>query len=108
MSNNNVILQQANRFVEQRNLLDSRQAFEDAVRDVDQWIEPTMAQVPCEQRSRRRAIDVIIPEDRDLLATHGRMGNACRGRFHLRHRGGIWKQPADRRVEKISLNESVH
>ncbi len=43
-------------------------AFEDAVGNMDQRIEPAMAQMPGQQRRRGRAVDVVIAEDRDLLA----------------------------------------
>ena len=76
-------------------------AFEDAVGDVDQRIEPAMAQVPGEQRRRGRAVDVVIAEDRDLLGARSRVGNAPRRRFHLRHGVGIGHQLADGRIEKI-------
>ena len=76
-------------------------ALEDAVGDVDQGIEPAMAQMPGQQRRRGRAIDVVIAEDRDLLAARGRIRNALRRRLHLRHGMGIGHQFADGRIEKI-------
>ena len=51
-------------------------AFEDAVGDVDQRIEPAMAQVPGQQRRRGGAVDVVIAEDRDLLAARRRVRDA--------------------------------
>jgi len=44
-----------------------------------------MAQVPGEQRRRGRAVDVVIAEDRDLLAARRCNRDALCGRFHLRH-----------------------
>ena len=64
-------------------------AFEDAVRNVNQRIEPAMAQMPGEQRRRGRAVDVIVAEDRDLLAANGRVRNALGRGFHLRHGEGV-------------------
>jgi hypothetical protein len=60
-----------------------------------------MAQMPGQQRRRGRAIHVVIAEDRDLLAARGRVGNAPRRRFHLRHGMGIGHQFADGRIEKV-------
>ena len=64
-------------------------AFEDAVGNVNQRIEPTMAQVPGEQRRRGGAVDVIVAEDRDPLAPNGRVRDAFGRSFHLRHGEGI-------------------
>ena len=76
-------------------------AFEDPVGDVDQRIEPAMAQVPGEQRRGRGAVDVVVAEDRDLLAARGRIRDTLGGGFHLRHGVGIGHQFADGRIEKI-------
>ena len=43
-------------------------ALEDAVGNVDQRIKPAMAQMPGQQRRRGRAVDIVVAEDRDLLA----------------------------------------
>ena len=60
-----------------------------------------MAQMPGQQRRRGRAVDVVIAEDRDLLAARGRVRDALRRRLHLRHGVGIGHQFADGRIEKI-------
>ena len=64
-------------------------ALKNAVGDVDQGIEPAMAQMPGQQRRGGRAIDVVIAEDRDLLAARGRVGDALRRRLHRRYGMGI-------------------
>ena len=76
-------------------------AFEDAVGNMDQRIEPAMAQMPGEQRRRGRAVDVVVAEDRDLLAANCRVRDAFGGGLHLRHGEGIGHQFADGRIEKI-------
>ena len=76
-------------------------ALEDAVGDVDQGIEPAMAQMPGQQRRRGRTVDVVIAEDRDLLGARGRIRNAPRRRLHRRHGMGIGHQLADGLIEKI-------
>ena len=76
-------------------------AFEDAVGNVDQRIEPAMAQMPGQQRRRGRAVDVVVAEDRDLLAARGRVRDALGRGLHLRHGVGIGHQFADGRIEKI-------
>ena len=76
-------------------------AFENAVGNVDQRIEPAMAQMPGQQRRRGRAVDVVIAEDRDLLAARRRVRNALGRGFHLRHGIGIGHQFADGRIEKV-------
>ena len=52
-------------------------------------IEPAMAQMPAKQRRRGRSVDVVVAEDRDLLGTHRRVGNAPRRHLHRRHGVGI-------------------
>ena len=76
-------------------------ALEQPVGNVDQRIEPAMAQMPGEQRRRGRAVDIVVAEDRDLLAPHGGVRDALRRRLHLRHREGIRHQLADGRIEEI-------
>ena len=76
-------------------------AFEDAIRNVDQRIEPAMAQMPGEQRRRGRAVDIVVAEDRDLLAARGGIGDPLGTGFHLGQRRRIWHQLADRRIEKV-------
>ncbi|KAH2808295.1 hypothetical protein KXV85_006041, partial [Aspergillus fumigatus] len=76
-------------------------ALEQAIGDVDQRIEPAMPQVPGEQRRRRRAVDVIVAEDRDLLALHGRIGDAFGGGLHLRHRERVREELADGGIEEV-------
>ena len=68
---------------------------------MDQRIEPAMAQMPGQQRRRGRAVDIVVAEDRDLLAAHGGIRDALRGGFHLRHGIGIGHQFADGRIEKV-------
>jgi hypothetical protein len=76
-------------------------AFENPVGNVDQRIESAMAQMPCQQRRRGRAVNVVIAENRDLFVSHRRVRDAFRRGFHLRHGKGIGHQFADRRIEKI-------
>ena len=42
-------------------------ALENPVGNVDQRIEPAMAQIPGQQRRRGGAVDIVVAEDRDLL-----------------------------------------
>ena len=72
-------------------------AFKNPVGNVDQGIEPAMAQVPGEQRRRRRAVDVVIAEDRDFFAARSRIRDPLRRGFHLRHGVGIGHHLADGR-----------
>ena len=76
-------------------------AFEDPVGNMNQRIEPAMAQVPGQERRRGGAVDIVIAEDRDLFAARRRVRDALRGGFHLRHGVGIGHQFADGRIEKI-------
>ena len=76
-------------------------AFKDPVGNMNQRIEPAMAQVPRQQRRRGGAVDIVIAEDRHLLAARGRLRDAFGGGFHLRHGVGIGHQFADGRIEKI-------
>ena len=76
-------------------------AFEDAIGNVDQRIEAGMAQVPGEQCCRRRAVDIVVAEDRDALALDRSVGDALRRRFHIRQRERIRHQLAHGRIEEI-------
>ena len=76
-------------------------AFENPVGNVNQGIEPAMAQVPGEQRRRGGTVDVVIAEDRDLLAARRRIRDPLRGGFHLRHGVGIGHHLADGGIEKV-------
>ena len=58
-------------------------ALEQAVGNMNQRIEPAMPQMPRKQRGRRRAVDIIVTEDRDLFAAHGRIRDALRRDFHV-------------------------
>ncbi len=75
-------------------------ALEQAVGNMDQRLEPAVAQKTRQQRSRGSAIDVVVAEDGDRLAAPDRVRNAC---CRLRHGGehvGVGHQPLDRRIEK--------
>ena len=76
-------------------------ALKNPVGNVDQRIEPAMAQVPGQQCRRGGAVDIVVAEDRDLLAARGGVRDAFGGGFHLRHGVGIGHQFADGRIEKI-------
>jgi hypothetical protein len=76
-------------------------AFENPVGNMNQRIEPAMAQMPCQKRRRRCAVDVVIAENRDHFVSRCRVRDAFRGNFHLRHMMRIGHQFANRRIEKI-------
>ena len=76
-------------------------ALENPVGNMDQRIEPAMAQMPGQQRRRSGAVDVVVAEDRDLFVARGRIRDALGGRLHLRHGVGIGHQLADGRIEKV-------
>ena len=74
----------APRLGERADRLDVRAvALEHAVGDVDHRIEPAVAQEARQQRRRGRAVDVVVAEDRDLLAALDRVGDARRGLLHV-------------------------
>lgn len=83
-------------------------ALENAVRDMDQRIEPAMAQVPGQQRRRGGAIDVVVAEDRDLLAPRRRVRDPLRRGLHLSHGERIRHQLPDGRIEKVGDRVDVH
>ena len=76
-------------------------AFKNPVGNMNQRIEPAVAQMPGEQRRRRRTVDVVVAKDRDLLAPNCCVRDAFGGGFHLRHGKGVRHQFTDRRIEKI-------
>jgi len=57
--------------------------------------------MPGEQRRRGCAIDIVVAEDRDPLAVCDGIGDAFRGRLHLRHRERIRHGAANRGIEEI-------
>ncbi len=76
-------------------------ALEKPVGNMNQRIKPAMAQVPCQQRRRSGAVDIVIAEDRDFFVSPGRARDAFRRHLHLCHRVRIGHQFADGRIEKI-------
>jgi len=60
-----------------------------------------MAQVPCQQRRRGRAVDIVVAEDRDLFSPCRGIRDTLRRGFHLGHGVRIGHQLADGRIEKI-------
>ncbi len=75
-------------------------AFENAVGDVHQRIEPACAQEQREQRRRSRAIHVVIAEDRDALAALHGIGDSFRRGLHGIQHKWVRHQPLDGGVEK--------
>ena len=81
-------------------------ALEQAIGDIDQRVEPLMAQEARQQRRRRCAVDIVIAEDGNALAGHDRIGDARRGGLHVGHHGRVGHQrPEARRQE---LRRLVH
>ena len=75
-------------------------AFENPVGDVHDRLGAAVAQEARQQRRGGRAVDVVVAEDRDLLAAHHGVGEALR---RLLHRGDgvrIGHQPPHRRIEE--------
>lgn len=77
-------------------------ALENAIGNVDQRIESAMPQVPGQQRGRGGAVDVVVAEDRDLLALRRRIRDPPCGGFHLRHGERVRHELADGRIEEVS------
>ena len=75
-------------------------ALEDAVRDMDHRIEPGGAQKSRQQRRRGCAVDVVIAEDRNFLASHRRVRDARCGVLHSREGVGIRHQPLHGGIEE--------
>jgi hypothetical protein len=73
--------------------------FEDAVRYVDQRLDAGHAQEAGQQRRRRCAVDVVVAEDRDQLATHDGVGETARRRFHVDDDIRVRHQPLDGGIE---------
>ena len=76
-------------------------AFENAVGNVDLGGDVEMREKPLQQRRGRRAVDVVVAEDRHALAPHDRVGDARRGLVHVGQRGRVRQQVADRRIEEF-------
>ena len=73
--------------------------FENPVGNMHDRIEPALTQVAAQQRRRRRAIDVVIAEDRDAFLADHRVGETGRRRLHVGEHMRIWHQPLDGGIE---------
>ena len=67
---------------------------------MDQRIEAAEAQEAREQRGRGRAVHVVVAEDRDALATCGRIGDAVRRDRHIGDDVRVGHQALEGRVEE--------
>jgi len=76
-------------------------ALEDAVGDIDARRQPLGGQEAGEQGRGRGAVDIVIAEDRDLLAALDRIGDARRGGVHVGERRRVRHQPAEARLEEL-------
>ncbi len=74
-------------------------ALEDAVGNMKQRIEAAMAEKPHQQRHRGGAVDVVIAEDRNALASHDRSRQTLRRGRHVGDSVGVRHQPPDARIE---------
>ncbi len=75
-------------------------AFEDAIWNIDFWIETEMVEEAVHQRRGCGTVHIVIAEDGDLLALFDRVGNALCGVLAIRQRVGIGHQRANCRIEK--------
>ena len=67
---------------------------------MDHRIDAGGAQEDRQQRRRGGAVDVIVAENCDPLATHSSVGHAVRRALHVGETIGIGHQPFERGVEK--------
>ncbi len=74
-------------------------AFEDAIRNVNDGIEPATTQVTAQQRRRRRAIDIVVAKDSDTLLVNDGIGDALSRGLHLCQRVRIRHQAFDGGIE---------
>ncbi|GMA79460.1 hypothetical protein GCM10025880_58770 [Methylorubrum aminovorans] len=77
-------------------------AFRDAVGDVDAHLDAERPQIICEERCARRAVHVVIAEDRHRLVGSYGMSEAIDRRLHIHEHGGVRHQVAQARGQ-ISL-----
>ena len=78
-------------------------AFGQPVRHVKKRLALHPMQEPEQQRRRTGAIDIVIAEDGDGLASLHRLGKPQRGALHMRKRTGIGKQ-----MPQTGFEERVH
>ncbi len=62
-------------------------------------VEPGNAQEARHECRRRRAIDIVVAEDRDGFAAHHRIGDAPRRHRHSGKHVGVRHQPLDGGIE---------
>ncbi len=75
-------------------------AFEHPIRNMNDRIEAAMAQEPRQHRRRAGAVNIIVAENRDLLAARDSLGQARGGRRHVGEHARIGHQQPHGRVEK--------
>ena len=74
-------------------------ALEQAVGDIDARGDAVMGEEAAQQRGGRRAVDVVVAEQRHRLALLHRVGEARGRRVHVAQRAGIGQQRLERGVE---------
>ncbi len=75
-------------------------AFRDAVGDVEPVGHAEVAQRARQQGGTRRPVDVVIAEDRDLLALLDRDGEPVGRGLHVDQHGGVGQEVAQARLEE--------
>ena len=75
-------------------------SFRDAVGDVEPVGHAEVAQGAREQRGARRPVDVVVAEDRDLLALEDRDRETVGRRLHVDQHRGVGKEVAQARLEE--------
>ena len=75
-------------------------ALEDAVGNVDFGLDAVMREKALQQRRGRSAVDIVVAEDRHLLAVADRLRKPLSRAIHVGQRGRIGQQVLDRRVEE--------
>jgi hypothetical protein len=68
---------------------------------VDQRLDAAMAQKRRQHGGRRRAVDIVVAEDRDHLAPLDRIGDARGGLRHVGQHLRVRHQPPHRRIEEF-------
>jgi hypothetical protein len=74
--------------------------LENPVWNIDFGFDAVVREKPLQKRRGRRSVDIVVAEDRHLLATANRVGDAGCRRFHVGQRGRIGQQLPDRRIEE--------
>ncbi len=83
-------------------------SLEDSVRNVDFRLDAVVAEETLHQRRRRRAVDVVVAEDRHPFAPLDGAGDPLRRLFHAGERSRVGQEVANGRIEEAEAGVGIN